>query len=66
MPYGDTWRLHRRIYHQALNTEAAARYRPMQCAKARQLVINLTEDPRRFSVHLHAFVSLFCRFCVRR
>lgn len=58
MPYGDVWRLHRRIYQQALNNEAAVSYRPMQRAKARQLIINLAEDPRHFSVHLHTFVSL--------
>ena len=58
MPYGDTWRLHRRIYHQAMNNEAAMSYRPMQCTKARQLIINLAEDPQQFSVHLHTFVSL--------
>ncbi|KAI9571164.1 cytochrome P450 [Boletus coccyginus] len=55
MSYGDVWRLHRRIYQQALNNEAAVSYRPMQCAKARQLIINLAEDPRHFSVHLHTY-----------
>ncbi|KAF8557651.1 cytochrome P450 [Imleria badia] len=55
MPYGDTWRLHRRIYHQALNSEAAISYRPMQCVKARQLIVNLAEDPQHFSVHLHTY-----------
>ncbi|KAF8552838.1 cytochrome P450 [Imleria badia] len=55
MPYGDTWRLHRRIYHQALNSEAAMSYRPMQCTKARQLIVNLAEDPEHFSVHLHSY-----------
>lgn len=58
MPYGDTWRLHRRIYHQALNTEAVTSYRPMQCTKARQLIINLAEYPQRFSVHFHTSVLL--------
>ena len=59
MSYGDVWRLHRRIYQQALNREAAVSYRPMQCAKARQLIINLAEDPQHFSVHLHTFVLLY-------
>ena len=58
MPYGDTWRLHRRIYHQVLNNEAAMSYRPMQCVKARQLILNLSEDTKHFSMHLHTFVSL--------
>jgi len=55
MPYGDTWRLHRRIYHQAMNSEVAVSYQPMQCTKARQLIVNLAEDPQRFSVHFHTY-----------
>ena len=58
MPYGDTWRLHRRIYHQVMNAKAAENFWPMQCAKARQLLVNLVEDPQRFPVHLHTFVWL--------
>ncbi|KAN0078124.1 Cytochrome P450 [Tylopilus felleus] len=55
LPYGDTWRLHRRICHQALNAKAAEKFWPMQCARARQLIVNLVEDPQRFSVHLHTY-----------
>ncbi|KAN0091298.1 Cytochrome P450 [Tylopilus felleus] len=55
MPYGDTWRLHRRIYHQVMNAKAAENFWPMQCAKARQLLVNLVEDPQRFPVHLHTY-----------
>ena len=58
LSYGDTWRLHRRIFHQALNARTAENFRPMQCAKARQLIINLAEDPQRFSAHLLTFVRL--------
>ena len=67
MPYGDTWRLHRRIFHQAMNAEAALSYRPMQCAKARQLVINLADNPRNFSALFHTFVSLLdtCGFIAK-
>ncbi|KAG8214074.1 cytochrome P450 [Butyriboletus roseoflavus] len=57
MPYGDTWRLHRRIFHQAMNAEAASSYRPMQCAKARQLVINLADNPRNFSASFHTYAT---------
>ncbi|KAH0826242.1 cytochrome P450 [Lanmaoa asiatica] len=57
MPYGHTWRLHRRIFHQAMNTEAAVSYRPMQCAKARQLIINLTDNPRDFYAHFHTYAT---------
>ncbi|KAG9316767.1 cytochrome P450 [Chiua virens] len=55
MPYGDTWRLHRRIYHQSMNAEAAKNYQPMQFAKARQLIVNLAEDPQGSSAHLYTY-----------
>ncbi|KIJ18569.1 hypothetical protein PAXINDRAFT_167162 [Paxillus involutus ATCC 200175] len=57
MPYGDTWRLHRRLYHQALNSEVSLTYRPMQLRKARQLLLNLLDDPKRFPVHLYTYSS---------
>ncbi|KIK93828.1 hypothetical protein PAXRUDRAFT_828579 [Paxillus rubicundulus Ve08.2h10] len=57
MPYGDTWRLHRRIYHQALNSEAALNYRPMQLKKAHHMLLNLLDDPKRFPAHLYTYSS---------
>ncbi|KAF9227185.1 cytochrome P450 [Gyrodon lividus] len=55
MPYGDTWRLHRRIYHQALNPEASLNYRPMQLRKARQMLVNLVGDSKCFPAHLYTY-----------
>ncbi|KAF9241875.1 cytochrome P450 [Melanogaster broomeanus] len=55
MPYGGRWRLQRRIYHQAFNTKAALDYRPIQLRKARQMVVNLVDDPKRFAAHLFTF-----------
>lgn len=58
MPYGDTWHLYRRIFHQATSAEVAVSYRPMQCAKARQLIVNLTDNLWNFSSHFHTFAWL--------
>ncbi|KAG2117750.1 cytochrome P450 [Suillus clintonianus] len=50
--YGDAWRRHRRIYHQAFRPEAAVIYRPMQLRKAHQLLLNLFHDPAKYEMHL--------------
>ncbi|EGN99054.1 hypothetical protein SERLA73DRAFT_54230 [Serpula lacrymans var. lacrymans S7.3] len=49
--YGDTWRQHRRVYHQAFRAEAASKYRPLQMRKVHQLLINLLEAPDAFATH---------------
>ncbi|EIW83720.1 cytochrome P450 [Coniophora puteana RWD-64-598 SS2] len=43
-PYGDKWRFHRRLFHEAFRPNAALVYRPMQLSKARDLVRNLIAD----------------------
>ncbi|KAG1775192.1 cytochrome P450 [Suillus placidus] len=50
--YGDAWRRHRRIYHQAFRPEAAVIYRPMQLRKAHQLLVGLLHDPAKYELHL--------------
>ncbi|KAG1727737.1 cytochrome P450 [Suillus lakei] len=50
--YGDAWRRHRRIYHQAFRAEAAVIYRPMQLRRAHQLLIGLLHDPATYELHL--------------
>ncbi|KAG1843376.1 cytochrome P450 [Suillus subalutaceus] len=50
--YGDTWRRHRRIYHQAFRPEAAVIYRPMQLRKAHQLLVGLLQEPANYELHL--------------
>ncbi|EIW84513.1 cytochrome P450 [Coniophora puteana RWD-64-598 SS2] len=53
--YGDTWRFHRRLYHQVFHQEAATVYRPMQTRKAHELMVNLLSHPSEFHEHMHAF-----------
>ncbi|KAG1875757.1 CyP450 monooxygenase [Suillus subluteus] len=52
LPYGDTLRLHRRLFHQALRSDAADSYRDLYLDKARQLLSNLLDSPEAFEKHL--------------
>ncbi|KAF9223708.1 cytochrome P450 [Gyrodon lividus] len=54
LPYGSTWRLHRRLYHQAFRADAAVQYRPMQVRKARQLLVDLLKSPEDYVTHLQS------------
>ncbi|KAH7910583.1 cytochrome P450 [Hygrophoropsis aurantiaca] len=53
LAYGDRWRLHRRMYHQAFRADAAVRYRPMQLQKGRQLALDLLSDPKGHNIDMH-------------
>ncbi|EIW84293.1 cytochrome P450 [Coniophora puteana RWD-64-598 SS2] len=55
MPYGDKWRVHRRVYHQALHPEGAKIYRSMQVEKAYQLLQNLLSSPDDYVNHFDFF-----------
>ncbi|OJA18950.1 hypothetical protein AZE42_09771 [Rhizopogon vesiculosus] len=50
--YGDAWRRHRRIFHQAFRPDAAVIYQPMQLRKAHQLLLDLLHDPGNYELHL--------------
>ncbi|KAH7925365.1 cytochrome P450 [Leucogyrophana mollusca] len=53
--YGDTWRMHRRILHQAFRPAASITYLPTQLRKARELLINLHGFPEDYEAHLQLF-----------
>ncbi|KAF8448710.1 cytochrome P450, partial [Boletus edulis BED1] len=46
--YGPHWRLCRRIIHQTFRAEAALAFRPMILRRARQIVVNIMDDPKEF------------------
>lgn len=52
LPYGDRWRLHRRLFHQAFHLNAVASFRPIQLRKAHDLIMHLVSRPHDFSAHL--------------
>ena len=51
LPYGDRWRLHRKLFNTALNKRTAYQYKPLAICKARQLVENLLDAPDHFANH---------------
>lgn len=55
--YGDEWRLHRKLFHQALRAESDLRYREVYFSRAQRLLINLLEAPADFNMHLKHFVA---------
>ncbi|KIJ64882.1 hypothetical protein HYDPIDRAFT_89513 [Hydnomerulius pinastri MD-312] len=55
LPYGQRWRLHRKLYHQVMRADAATSYHPMQLAKARRLLAELLETPSRYHLSLQKF-----------
>ncbi|KAF9232015.1 cytochrome P450 [Melanogaster broomeanus] len=55
LPYGDYWRLCRRIFHQTFRVDATVRFRPMQLRRARQMIVNIIEGPDKFTLHYSTF-----------
>ncbi|KIJ63246.1 hypothetical protein HYDPIDRAFT_92560 [Hydnomerulius pinastri MD-312] len=54
-PYGDHWRLCRRIFHQTFRADAALAFRPMQLRRARQMAGKILHDPDQYSSHYSTF-----------
>ncbi|KAF8840535.1 cytochrome P450 [Paxillus ammoniavirescens] len=55
VPYGDHWRLSRRIVHQTFRAEASLQLRPMQLTKVREMVTNIFDDPSRYASYCETF-----------
>ncbi|KAG1732053.1 cytochrome P450 [Suillus lakei] len=55
MRYGDEWRLCRRLFHQTFRPESAVKFRPMQIRRARQMVVNLIDEPQHYYNHFATF-----------
>ncbi|KAG1754144.1 cytochrome P450 [Suillus lakei] len=59
MPYGDRWRLHRRIFHQAFRQAEIPNYHAVQLRSAHRMLFSLLQDPGDYVSHLLMFVVLF-------
>ncbi|KAG2367963.1 cytochrome P450 [Suillus spraguei] len=59
MPYGDRWRLHRRIMHQAFRQAAIPTYHPAQLHSARRMLFSLLRDPSNYTSHFQMFIMSF-------
>ncbi|KAG0698690.1 cytochrome P450 [Suillus ampliporus] len=55
--YGDEWRLARRLFHQTFRPESAVRFRPIQIKQAREMIVNLIDDPQHYHSHFATFTS---------
>lgn len=52
MPYGDTWRKHRRLFHNHFNPAASLTYLDVQTKEAHSLLQSLAENPADFVRHI--------------
>ncbi|KAG2076072.1 cytochrome P450 [Suillus decipiens] len=59
MPYGDRWRLHRRIFHQAFRQAVIPTYHAVQLHAAHKMLLNLLQDPGNYSSHFQMFMMSF-------
>ncbi|KAG1846165.1 cytochrome P450 [Suillus tomentosus] len=55
MGYGDEWRLCRRLFHQTFRSKSAVKFRSMQIRRAREMVVNLIDDPQHYHDHFATF-----------
>ncbi|KAA1476676.1 CyP450 monooxygenase [Dentipellis sp. KUC8613] len=52
MPYSEKWRARRRLLHSTLHQKVAQDYRPLQRAKAHELLCDTYSDPENFKSHV--------------
>ncbi|KAG1730688.1 cytochrome P450 [Suillus paluster] len=57
LPYGDTFRMHRKLFHQVLRVEASNSYQDLYLRKAHELVVNLFDAPEEVERHLNTFAA---------
>ncbi|KIK75722.1 hypothetical protein PAXRUDRAFT_473436 [Paxillus rubicundulus Ve08.2h10] len=53
--HNDHWRLCRRIFHQTFRASTALAFRPMQLRKAREMIMDMIDDPDRYTSHYSTF-----------
>lgn len=57
LPYGDEWRLHRRMFNVALGKGSSKQYADVQMQKSHQLLRALLAAPRDYLVHFNTFAA---------
>lgn len=58
IPYGASWRTHRRLWHQHFGPKAVEQYHTVIQAESKALVMRLLEKDRNVCSQLKLFVSL--------
>ncbi|KAJ2919426.1 hypothetical protein MD484_g995, partial [Candolleomyces efflorescens] len=66
MRYGNSWREHRRIFHQFLNPNVVSQYHPILYEERNYLLRRLKEDPGNFFEHLHLLRERFFGVAIMR
>ncbi|KAG0697077.1 cytochrome P450 [Suillus ampliporus] len=59
MPYGDRWRLHRRIFYQAFRQVEIPTYHAVLLRSAHKMLFSLLQDPGNYASHFQMFVLSF-------
>jgi len=57
LPYGDRWRLHRRLFHQTFRIDGVRKLLPFQHRKSCQLLRRLLDTPEQLADHLFEYVT---------
>ncbi|KAK1978635.1 cytochrome P450 [Colletotrichum cereale] len=57
MKYGETWRMIRKIFHQALHFGAAKGYIPYQDLESKQMLTGFLDQPHHFADHIRRFTN---------
>lgn len=55
LPYGETLRIHRKLFHQAFGAEASAEYHDLYFRKAYELVTDIISAPHMLEKHLEMY-----------
>lgn len=52
IPYDETWKARRRLFHQEFNMTSARKFHPHQLSAAHSLLRHLLENAGRWEAHL--------------
>lgn len=59
LPYGDRWRRHRRMFHQAFCQAKTPAYHASQVRAAHKMLFSLLQDPSNYTSHVQMFSTSF-------
>ncbi|KAG1842639.1 cytochrome P450 [Suillus subalutaceus] len=59
LPYGDRWRLHRRMFHQAFRQAEIPAYHALQLRSAHKMLFSFLQDPGNYPSHVKMFGASF-------
>ena len=51
-PYGNRWKLHRRLFNQSFKADMIDRYEPLQLVAAHGLLENILRSPNQLAAHV--------------